>query len=67
MASLIYNVIMFVIQVASGTNGPPTPAQGGSRAPGTPIDDHIWILLAAGILFGIYIIYKKNSSINKAS
>ncbi len=65
MASLIYNVILLVIQTASGSQGPPAPSQ--NRGVGLPIDDHIWILLAAGILFGIYIIYKKNSSINKAS
>ncbi|MBK5213225.1 MAG: hypothetical protein JJE55_06155 [Flavobacteriaceae bacterium] len=68
MASLIYNVLLLAIQVASGTQGPPPPAgKGGTRAPGTPIDENIWILLAIGILFGLYILYKRNRATNKAS
>ncbi len=66
MASLIYNVLMLVIQTASGGQGPPPPSQ--NRGPQLPIDENIWILLIIGVLFGIYIIYKRNrSSINKAS
>ena len=59
---------MLAIQSASGTQGPPPPARGGTRGPQLPIDDNIWILLVVAILFGIYVIYKRNhSTINKAS
>ncbi|SRX52567.1 PID-CTERM protein-sorting domain-containing protein [Aequorivita sp. CIP111184] len=65
MSSLIYNVILLVFQATSGSQGPPPPSQ--NRAPGLPIDNDLWILLAAGILFGIYIIYKRTRVINKAA
>ena len=65
MASLIYNVITLVIQTSSAGQGPPPPSQ--NRGPQLPIDDNLWILLVVGILFGAYIIYKRNRSINKAS
>jgi len=65
MASLIYNVFIFAIQ----SQGPPPPAGGtGGKGPNLPIDENIWILLAIGIIFGIYIIYRRNRSItNKVS
>lgn len=64
MTSLIYNVLLIVQKVA-GTDGPPPPDQ--QRPPGFPIDDNIWVLLASGILLGVYIIYRRNSITNKAS
>ena len=65
MASLIYSFIMLAIQSASAGQGPPPPSQ--NRGPQLPIDDNIWILLFAGVLFGAYILFKRNRSINKAS
>lgn len=68
MASLIYNIIMFAIQAASGTQGPPPPARGDDpEGPHLPLDDNIWILLVVGILFGVYILYRRNRAINKAA
>ncbi|AFL80632.1 hypothetical protein Aeqsu_1134 [Aequorivita sublithincola DSM 14238] len=73
MASLIYNVIMFAFQAAKGAQGPPPPGSsssgggGTTNAPELPLDENLWILLAMGILFGIYIIYRKNRAINKAA
>lgn len=54
---------MLVIQTASGSQGPPAPSQ--NRAPGLPIDDNIWILIFTGILFGIYIVYKRSHATNE--
>ena len=65
MASLIYSFIMLAIQSASAGQGPPPPSQ--NRGPQLPIDDNIWILLVAGVLFGAYILFKRNRSINEAS
>jgi hypothetical protein len=66
MVSLIYNVLIFLVQAASSNQAPPPPSQ--NRGPNYPIDDNIWVLLVVGILFGVYLIYKRNrSSINKAS
>ena len=65
MTSLIYNVIMIALQTASGDQGPPPPSQ--NRGPQLPINDNLWILLVVGILFGVYIIYKRKQSISKAS
>ena len=63
MTSLIYNVISLVVQTVAGKQAPPPPSQ--NRAPGYPIDDNIWILIVAGIVFGAYIIYKRKYSTNK--
>lgn len=66
MASLIYNVLILVIQTTSAGQGPPPPSQ--NRGPGLPIDDNLWILFVGGILLGAYILYKRRSRfINKAS
>lgn len=66
MASLIYNLIFLAVQ-ASENLPPPTnndpPPPGGQL----PIDDHLWILLLAGLLLGFYILYKRNKITNKAS
>lgn len=45
----------------------PPPNNGGTRNPELPLDDNIWILLAAGLLFGLYIVYKRSRATNKAS
>ena len=65
MVTFIYSFIMLAIQSASAGQGPPPPSQ--NRGPQLPIDDNIWILLVAGVLFGAYILFKRNRSINKAS
>lgn len=66
MISLIYNVILLVIQTGTGSQGPPQPAHEGSRGPQLPIDDNLWILIILGIILGIYMTYRRNRSINKA-
>ena len=65
MKSLLYNVITLAVQASSSDKGPPPPSQ--NRGPGLPIDDNIWILIIAGVLLGVYILYKRNSITNKAS
>lgn len=65
MTSLIYNVIMLAIQTTSSSQGPPAPSQ--NRGPRLPIDENVWILIAFGVLFGIYVIYRRSQTINKAS
>ncbi|QQX77653.1 MULTISPECIES: hypothetical protein [Aequorivita] len=65
MVSLIYSFIMLAIQSASAGQGPPPPSQ--NRGGQLPIDDHLWILIVLGILFGAYILFKRNRSTNKAS
>jgi hypothetical protein len=68
MVSLIYNVFFIVVQTASGSQGPPPPAnRGGTRGAQLPIDDNIWLLIVLGVLFGIYIIYRRNQATNKAA
>lgn len=65
MVSFIYNVLIFAVQTTAGEQAPPPPSQ--NRGPNYPIDDNIWILIVVGIIFGIYVIYKRNRSINRAS
>lgn len=65
MASLIYNVLLFAVQATTGDKAPPPPSQ--NRGPNFPIDDTIWVLIIAGIILGLYLIYKNNYATNKAS
>jgi len=65
MASLIYNLIFFALQVSE--NLPEPPSQNKPMAPQLPIDDNIWILIIVGLLFGVYILYKTSQATNKAS
>jgi hypothetical protein len=48
----------FLGQAQSASSVPPSPSN--QRGPGQlPIDDSIFILLVAGLLYGCYIAYKK--------
>ena len=68
MILFIYSFIMLGIQGPSGSGGPPTPKPGYVEdAQQLPIDENIWILIAIGVLFGIYMIYRRNRSMNKVS
>lgn len=61
---------MLGLQSPSGST-PPPPARPGNtvNAPqqSLPIDDNIWVLIAIGVIVGIYFIYTRNRAINKAS
>lgn len=54
----------------SGLEGPPPPNPGyvinGPQDP-VPIDDDIWVLIAVGIILGIYMVYRRIKSTDKAS
>jgi len=65
MTSLLFNVISLAVQATSSKQGPPPPSQ--NRGPLFPLDDNIWILIVVGIVFGVYIIYKRKYTTNKAS
>lgn len=65
MASLIYNLIFLALQASE--NVPPPNTNPPPPGPQLPIDDNMWILLIVGLLFGIYVVYRKNRAINKAS
>lgn len=70
MTSLFYNLIGLVLQPGGSDSSTPPPPSGGDyvpNAPGLPIDENIWLLVAMGILLGVYIIYKKSRSTNKVS
>ncbi len=68
MILFIYNFILLGIQGPSGSGGPPPPRPGHVvNAPQLPIDENIWILIAVGLLFGVYMIYKRNRATNKVS
>ena len=70
MTSLIYTVISIALQLqsVSTSQGPPPPTRGDDPESGQlPIDGNIWVLLVIGVLFGIYIIYKRHQAINRAA
>ncbi len=54
----LVNSMTMLGQSLSGSSGPPPPSN--NRGPQLPIDDNIYILIAIGLIFGIYIIYKKS-------
>ena len=60
---LVYLLIFFVVNgYATPTPPPPTSTPGSSAAPGppgVPIDDHIVMLLMAGLIYGLYIVYSR--------
>lgn len=66
MILFIYSFFVLVLQ--GPTVGPPPPGGGYETNGGQlPIDENIWVLIAVGILFGIYIAYKRRITANKAS
>ena len=68
MTSLFYNVIGLAVQSGSKSPAPPQPRPGYVvNAPQLPIDDNIWVLIAMGVLLGIFVAYKKYQTTNKAS
>jgi hypothetical protein len=65
MASLMYNVILLAVQSVSNNQGPPPPDGGGTiNGPQAPIDDYLWVVLAIGLIYGIYIAYKRSRTTN---
>ena len=54
---LVFNSISMLGQTSNKSSGPPPPDH--TLTPGFPIDNNIFILLVAGLLFGIYVAYKK--------
>lgn len=68
MISFIYAVFIYALQAVTDNQGPPPPANNGDpEGPQLPIDDNIWILIILGLLFGVYVIFKRNQAINKAA
>lgn len=65
MVSLIFNIVMLVLQ--AGSEGPPPPDPGGTRGPQLPIDENSWILIVFGIILGVYVLYRRKYTTNKAS
>ncbi|MEZ4778064.1 MAG: hypothetical protein R2786_01615 [Flavobacteriaceae bacterium] len=59
----ILNSISMLGQSTTASSGPPPPSQG--RGPELPIDSSIYILLIAGILYGVYILLKKKKAIDR--
>ncbi|WP_347373585.1 hypothetical protein [Aequorivita sp. Q41] len=66
MKLIIYNIIVVVVQATSDNSGPPPPPD-QNRPPLVPIDDNLWVILVIGLVFGVYIAYKKMQAIHKAA
>ncbi|MEM0517476.1 MULTISPECIES: PID-CTERM protein-sorting domain-containing protein [Aequorivita] len=64
MLSNIYLLMFLVVQAREDVPPPNDPPPPG---PQLPIDDSLWILIVAGLIYGIYIVYKHRKAINKAS
>jgi hypothetical protein len=54
----LVNSISMLGQSPSGSSGPPAP--NNSLGPQLPIDENILILVALGLILGMYVIYKKS-------
>jgi len=64
MISFFFNVLVVAIQLSETTPPPPPPPPPAGQL---PIDGGVWLLLLFGVLFGVWSIYKRRQSINKAS
>ncbi len=62
---LMFNSAIMLAQSKGGGSGPPSPSQ--RRPPQLPIDDNILILICIGLLYGVFIAYKKHQSKNTAA
>ena len=65
MLTKIIKILILVLVITNSTailaqerTGPPPPTN--TRGPELPIDDNIIILIVLGILYGVYITYKKH-------
>ncbi len=58
----IFNSMIMLAQSKGSDSGPPPPSQ--NRTPQLPIDSNIYFLIIIGLLFGVYIAYKKNQTKN---
>ncbi len=54
----LINSISMLGQTPSGSSGPPQPSN-NNRGVNLPIDENIYILIAIGLIFGVYVMYKK--------
>ena len=61
----IFNSMIMLAQSKGSDTGPPSPGQ--RRPPQAPIDDNILILICIGLLYGLYIVYKKHQAKNTPS
>jgi len=50
-------------QTSNKSSGPPPPDH-SLAPPGLPIDDNIFILIAIGLIFGMYVAHKKHQANN---
>ena len=64
MFSFIYAILILVVQASEEVPPPTNPPPPG---PQLPIDGSLWILIVMGVFYGVYVVYKKNEAINKAS
>ena len=53
----IVNSTYMLGQSHNGSSGPPPPSN--TRGPNLPIDENIYILIDIGLIFGVYVMYKK--------
>ena len=54
---LVFNSISMLGQTSNKSSGPPPPDQ--TLTGQLPIDSNVFILLALGLAYGIYVAYKK--------
>lgn len=53
---LIFLLVSFIVYAQ---DVPPPPNNNGPDAPGLPIDSEIWILLLAGLILGLTVVYRR--------
>ena len=64
LALFSFNSVIMLAQSKGSDTGPPTPNQRRPPQDELPIDDGIFILIAIGLLYGIYVAYKKHQAKN---
>ena len=59
----LMNSISLLGQSSTATSGPPPPPQ--RTPPELPIDSSVYLLVIAGIIYGIYVMVQKRKAIDK--
>lgn len=63
---VVYSGTSMLAQQLGSDTGPPPPDQGGqARGPELPIDNSIIILIAAGLIYGLYVIWVRRKATNE--